>query len=179
MCLQLHRLFFQRGRLLLHRARLALGFLQQLVGAHTALQNLQVHSQRRHHAVQQGLLAFCQRLIGSQLQHPQQSLVAQHRQHRNHHRCGVTQAGAYAHVVGRRLGQQNRVAFHRALAHQAFADPEVLVQLLALAQRVATQQAQTMAIFLMNVESAMANVYQRRKLREQRLGQLGKTVNAL
>ena len=179
LCFEFHGLTLEPDRLLLHGPGLTLCLLQQLIGPHAALQDFHIHGQHRHGAIEQGLFARPEALQRCHLQHTQQTVVAQNRQYRDRVRNSIPQAGADTHVIGRRPAQYQGRALHRALADQALTQIEILVQGFAIAQGIGAQHPKAPLVLFIHIKHAVADLYQRRQMGEQRLRKFCKTGHRL
>jgi hypothetical protein len=91
--------------------------------------------------------------------------LERHRQHDHRRRAATAEGRSDPQIVGRDVGQKDRLSVLRALPHQALADTQRLRQARRVA-RVAGEQFQPplLAAARLHIEHALVGVDQRRQL---------------
>ena len=146
--------FLQRAGLLLQPLvglgqRLLLGLealgerlrlLEQLLGPHVGFDGVEHDADALRQLLQEGEPDLVELVEGRQLEHRLDLAFEEHRQHHDAAGRRPAQAGADLDVVLRNLVDDQHPSLDRALPHQAFAQPELAGDVLAVVVGVAGQQ---------------------------------------
>ena len=115
------QLFLAALQLLGQRLRL----LEQIFGAHVGVDRIEHDADALGQLVEEGLVRGVEALERRQLEHAFDLAFEDDRQHDDVLRRRVAQAGRDPDVVGRNVREQDLLLLERALADQAFAEPEL------------------------------------------------------
>ena len=163
---QLLLLAGQLGLAGLKLLRQQLRLLKQALGAHRRGDRVQHDADRFHQLVEEALVGLVELVERGQLDNRLHFILEQGRKDADTGRLGMAEARADTDEVRRNVLEQDRPAIRRRLADQAFAQVELLLQLVLVLGAIARNQLQLRFILfaLGDVEHAILRVHQRREL---------------